>query len=459
MKLSTFILLSFAIWMMSVSCKKDFLSENPRTDLIVPNTTTALWALLDNDLVMNVTPTLGELSSDNYYLTFSYWQTIPYNHERNSYIWKKDIYEGQQNVDDWSRSYSQVLHANTVLEGVKLLSPLSTTDAEKNSIIGAALFFRANAYYNLAQIFAPPYDETTADTDPGLPIRTDPDIGTAVSRHTIRQTYDSILLYLQQAENLVSPGIAYNNKNRASRPAVYALKARVYLSMRKYQLAGQFADMALQLHDSLIDYNELDPSAFLPFSNRNKETIFQSSFNRETQVLQSFIFPEVIIDSNLLNMYEADDLRRLTFYTNLLSGQYNLNGSYSGSIYPFTGLATDELYLIRAEANAREGKITEAMNDVNELLFHRYRTGTFIPLSPSTMEEALQIIMDERRKELAFRGLRWTDLRRYNIEGANITLERTLNGQSHSLPPNSNLYVLPIPPEVVRLGNLENNPR
>lgn len=441
------------------SCKKDFLERNPSTELIIPDNVTALRALLDNDLVMNRTPIMGEVSTTDYYLTFPYWQTLPQNHERNAYIWAKEIYAGEQNVDDWSRAYTQVLHANTVLEGLKLVDPKASTTVEKNAIRGAALFFRAYAYYNLAQIFAPPYDSTTAASDLGLPIRTDPDINTKVPRHTVKQTYDSILLYLDQAESLVEPAIQYYYRNRVSKPAVLALKARVYLSMRAYAQAGEYADKALQLHDSLINYNDLDPIAVLPFTNRNKETIFQSSFSKQTQILQAFIFPEVIIDSTLLGMYDDNDLRHDTYYTNLFSGQYNLKGSYSATIYPFTGLATDELYLVRAEANARAGMLAEAIDDINTLLMNRYRTGTFTPLVPGTQAEALQIIRDERRKELAFRGLRWTDLRRYNKEGANIQLQRVLNGNTYTIPPNSKLYVLPIPPEVKSLGGLIDNER
>lgn len=99
------------------------------------------------------------------------------------------------------------------------------------------------------------------------------------------------------------------------------------------------------------------------------------------------------------------------------------------------------------------------MNDMDTLLTKRYVTGTYAPPNISTREQALQFIRDERRKELAFRGLRWTDLRRYNLENENIILRRVLNGQEFTLQPRSKLYVLPLPPEVVSLGKLEQNER
>jgi hypothetical protein len=275
----------------------------------------------------------------------------------------------------------------------------------------------------------------------------------------VQQTYDSIITYLDEAEMLITANVQYNNKNRPSKPAVLALKARVYLSMRDYAKAGEFADKSLQLYDSLIDYNTVDVFTPLPFTIRNKETIFQSHFNLESQILWALSFPEVIIDSTLLNMYDTDDLRLQIYYTNLFTGNYNLKGSYSGLVYPFTGLATDELYLIRAEANAFANNIPEAMKDINTLLTNRYMTGTYTPPVINTREEALKLIRDERRKELAFRGQRWPDLRRFNIEGENIQLRRVLNSQTHTLLPNSKLYTLPLPPEIITLGKLQQNER
>ncbi|MFP9100715.1 RagB/SusD family nutrient uptake outer membrane protein [Flavobacterium sp. RHBU_24] len=88
-------------------------------------------------------------------------------------------------------------------------------------------------------------------------------------------------------------------------------------------------------------------------------------------------------------------------------------GSYDGSPLPFSGIATDEIYLIKSECLARAGKFTEAMQVLNTLLEKRWIAGTFFPLS-ATGTAALDIILSERRKELVLRGLRWSDLRRLN---------------------------------------------
>lgn len=442
-----------------LSCNKDFLKENSRTDLDEPNSVKDLWALLDNDNVMNSAPVMGELSSDNYYISYEYWQSLSLKHEQNCYIWAKDIFQGQQNSDDWSRCYAQVYYANSVIEKLREIPGSSSGNIEMKAILGSALFYRANAFFNLAQVFAPAYDSSTAASDLGLPIRTRSNIHEKVERHTVKQTYDSILSYLDRAENLVYPNIQFAYKNRVSKPAVLALKARVYLSMGAYAQAGEYANKVLALYDSLLNYNELNSTLTLPFTRENKEVIFQSQFHFNTRIMASFVYPDVLIDSVLLGMYDSTDLRLTYFYISQFPGKYNMKGNYSGTVFPFAGLATDELYLIRAEANAISGKTADAINDINQLLENRYVAGTFTPLTPGTPADVLQLVRNERRKELAFRGLRWSDLRRYNREGANITLQRVLNGTTYTLPPNSKLYVLPLPPEVITLGGLVNNDR
>ena len=125
----------------------------------------------------------------------------------------------------------------------------------------------------------------------------------------------------------------------------------------------------------------------------------------------------------------------------------------------FTGLATDEIYLIKAECLARKNQVSEALTVLNTLLENRYKTGEFVPLSAATPTEALNKILLERRKELVWRSLRWTDLKRLNKEGANITLYREINSNHYTLPPNDPKYVFPIPDDEILLSNIDQNNR
>src|ERR1044072_6324428 len=87
------------------SCnKKEFLDERPRSDLFVPTTLEDFQALLDNDIVISLTPVLGELSADNFYLLQSSWTPLS-TKEKNAYTWDKDTYGGEGKVVDWNTPY------------------------------------------------------------------------------------------------------------------------------------------------------------------------------------------------------------------------------------------------------------------------------------------------------------------------------------------------------------------
>jgi len=59
-----------------------------------------------------------------------------------------------------------------------------------------------------------------------------------------------------------------------------------------------------------------------------------------------------------------------------------------------------------------------------------------------------------------FRGIRWTDLRRLNLDASSaITIYRKLNGTVYKLEPNSVNYILPIADDVIRLSNIPQNIR
>jgi hypothetical protein len=452
---------------LEVACNKQkFLDKKPTTAILVPSTLSDFQALLDNVKVFGLVPTLGEASSDNYYITYNAWLAMT-KREKNAYVWATDIYGGEGAQQDWNTPYQQVFYANVVLDGLKGLQMAADSADKWNSIKGAALFLRAFAFYNLAQVFAPMYDSVTARSDLGIPLRTSSSIDTLSARSSVLATYSQILNDLYEAESRLPDGTPGYALNRPVKVCAQALLARVYLSMRNYPMARATADSALKIDSQLIDYNDLPLSGtFIPIITANPETLFQASFlGPPTSIAYysaiSTNYPTTWIDTGLLRTYDTSDLRLAVFYrTKNNDTTFSLRGNYTGTLYPFGGLAIDELMLISAESAARAGDATAAMREINILLNKRWRKGKFNGYPVTTADAARDTVLLERRKELAFRGLRWTDLRRLNKEGANITLSRILvdtsNGQNNSqkftLAPNSLNYTLPIPPDVISLN-------
>ncbi|HWZ15447.1 MAG TPA: RagB/SusD family nutrient uptake outer membrane protein [Mucilaginibacter sp.] len=435
------------------SCKKDWLDAKPIQNLVIPSTLQDYQALLDNYNVFNygVQPPWGETGADNYYLTYANWQSLFSIPDKNTYVWAKDIYQGSKGTD-WQNSYQAVLYANVVLDGIKTINK-SSNPATYSNIQGSALFYRSYNFYCLADLFAKPYNPTTASTDLGIPLRVSSDPTIKSIRSTVQQTYDQITNDLVKASTMLP--IRPMFLLQPSKPAAFAMLARVYLTMGNYNKALLYADSCLAINNNLLDFNTLNASSSNPIPEFNTETIFWIALRRTANMVPS----RLVIDSNLYKSYDQNDLRKSIFFGQV-GNSLTFKGSYDGSQLMFSGLATDEIYLIRAECNARLGNTASSLDDLNTLMKNRWTAGDFTPFTATTSAQALQLVLTERRKELIFRGLRWADLRRLNMDpNYAISLERNLNGQIYSLPPNDPKYVYPIPDQEIQISGIQQNSR
>jgi tetratricopeptide (TPR) repeat protein len=447
------------------SCKKDFLDAKPSSGLVTPTQLKDFQALLENVDVMNrSTPALLQISSDDYIIVNdASWAGTFYNAERNSYIWAKDLFEGQKNIRDWNTGFTSIFVANSVIESIDNIEVTPDNLKERNNLKGWALFIRAYVLFDLVRSFSPVYDSRSASTDLGMPIRLKPGIDEIQPRASVEKTYLQILADLNLANTLLLPEVAPNNKERPCKVAVSAALARIYLSMRNYEKAEEYATQALNLYSTLIDYNQINAAERIPFNMNNAETILNTTVisNYYELSLVGGFSNAITVNPELYNLYADNDLRKTIYYgTNKQNGIIYMKFGYAGAYTsPFTGLATDELYLIKAECMARRNEVDAAMLTLNNLLIKRYRSNTFIPFTALNAAEALAKILTERRKELVWRSLRWSDLQRLNKEGAGITLMRSLNSKTYTLPPNDPRYVFPIPDDEINLSGLQQNIR
>lgn len=431
-----------------ISCEK-FLDKKPDQKLTVPSTLNDLELVLNNYETLNTRyPVAGEIASDDYYVTDATFGNLK-DRDRYFYSWQKyDDIGG-----DWSVPYRNIFNANIILESVDAIHSVEKARADK--IKGSALFLRAFHHFALAQLFCVPYHEATAAKDAGIPLRLHSDLSIIPSRATVAATYESIVGDLKEATSLL-PDVA-TVKYLPGKAAAYGLLARVYLSMRDYENAGAYADSSLRLYHSLLDYNSIEATASAPFPEFNDEVIYDA----RTLVAVMLVQSRAKVDSVLYASYDSNDVRKTAFFREYSDGSHAFKGSYTGSTSPvlFTGISTDELYLIRAECEARKGAVASALEDLNTLLVNRYKAGTFMPVSTTDAALLVDTILLERRKELLYRTLRWTDLRRLNLESQHAqTIYRKINGELLSLPPNSPRYTFEIDRNSVNQSGLQQNP-
>ena len=446
-RIASYILLLFSFAIMS--CKK-YLDEKPLQSTVIPKTLNDLQALLDNisRVNMQTTTDLLEAVSDNYYLNTSDWQSLPLS-ERLNYIWDKDA----EHFDSWRQPYiGPIYYSNVVLDLINTVTFNKSDNNLSNNIKGDALFYRSFAFERLAQLYCRPYS-STANTDLGIVLKLNSNIAEPLKRATVQQTYDQIINDLKAASELLPDSVAY--PTRPNKAAAYGTLARVYLSMRDYGNGGRYADLCLQKQNQLMDYNNYVSTNFPRF---NKEMIYYDN-PLYLGIIDNYIAK---IDSSLYQSYTNNDLRKSIFFQDNGDGTFGFQGSYIpeyANFVPFDGINTDEIYLIRAECYARAGNINAAMTDLNTLMITRWKSGAFVPFTAIDKTTALNTILTERRKELLFRNLRWSDIRRLNIEGANITLKRIVNGITYTLPPNGVRSVMLIPQQVVSFSGYPQNPR
>lgn len=430
---------------------KEFLEAKPDKKLAVPQTLEDMAALLDN-VYMNSYAMIAEVAADNFYHTETIWNSIPAERDREIYTWQNDAIDGDAGA--MSGRYNSIFTANVVLEGLADNPPNSTQRLEWERLKGSALFYRAYALAETAQLFTEPYEAERRNVALGIPLKLNPDVNEKSTRGTLGETYDRVISDLKEAAVLLP--VASSIATRPNRVAAFGALARVYLYMRDYEKAGLYADTALQLNHELLDYNQLSTTASVPFTRLNKETLFYS-YSSSSNLTQS----RCKVDSNLYDSYAARDLRKGLFFRANADGSYAFKGSYTGSTSTsFNGITTAELYLIKAECKARANQKDTAMEALNTLMAKRWANGFFVPFTAVDADEALNKILIERRKELVFRAQRWNDLRRLNKEPvfAKI-LMRKLGNQVYELAPNDKRYVFPIPEDIVQLSGIEQNER
>lgn len=435
-----------AIFCLSIlSCKNEWLDAKPDKSLVVPSSAADYQTLLDNVSFFNTSACpYAEMASDDYTLAFNNWQSAALI-QRNTFMWAKDQLEGNPN-GDWNETYKRLLTNNIILEGLQKVSP---TDPGYNAVKGTALFNRAYDFYNLAQQYCKVFSAETANDDLGVPLKLTGNVNEKIGRSSVSATYKQIINDFKSASGLLPATPLY--KTRPSIPATYAMLARVYLSMEDYANAGLYADSCLQIYSTLIDYNTLSKTAARPVPLFNNEVIMNWDNGIGSIMLSGTVNPD------LFNSYNSNDLRKTVFFnptTKVFRGTYNATAIHHN------GPSVDEVFLIRAECLARAGNTADAMRDLNTLLAKRFVAGTFTAVMATDPLDALKKVLSERRKELCFRGLRWTDLRRLNKDSRfAITLTRNLNGQIFTLPPNDPRYVFEIPKDEILISGIPQNIR
>lgn len=431
-----------------------FLDVKPDEKLTVPNTLLDFLAIL-NGTEINLGPSEGEIMAGDYYVSDDDFQALFCESDIDTYSWKDSPFIQKCDGDDgWTQNYTNIYRANVALEGLDEFESSKGISEQSSTTRGHALFMRAINHFELAVIWGEPYDPTDAENKLGIPLKTIADFNEKSVRSSLASTFAQILEDLEMAAELLP---MQRQTNRwPGKYAAWGYLARVYLYMQDFEKARFYAEQCLAKgHHALIDFNTIDVAANYPF-NLNSNTEFFVARNLTTAYYSLNINVRKI-DSDLYNSYIEDDLRKLAFFRINTDGSIRFKGGQSGSGSLFSGTTLGEMYLISAETHARNGNYSESRKYLNDLLKKRMKSDYVLPEIAD--EELLDDILLERRKELVMRGIRFGDIKRLNVLGANIGLKRIIMGEEYILPPNDLRFSLLIPESVIRISGMVQNKR
>ncbi len=434
----------------------NFLDVEPK-GYSIPTTVEDYDRMLNNPIFTS-TAGLDEilyLTDETYNPSFN---TTSISYMQNLYCWK-EVVDMDINNDPvfWGPLYNRVYTANVVIDEV--MDATGGTPLRKQQLKAEACFQRAYQYYQLMTLYAPVYDKATANTDLGVPLQTSTNITAPTQpRSTVQQCMDFIFNDLKEAYDFLPE--ANINKYRPCKNTVNALLARIYLFIADYANAEKYADHALQANHRIINYADYLSEDNYPALNENPQELWVIQAQSE--------FAGCFFDyfsSEALDKFDADAMlydSRMLYFT--FPGSDGLCRIPLLSTYrPNFGIGFPELYFIKAECLLRnKGDIDGALALVNKIREQRIAPEGNVFLSATTVEEALQIVLDERYRELLMLGQRWTDMRRLDKEGKMSTIERhdPEGNLLATLRPHDKAYVLQIPISVQNFNpGMPLNPR
>jgi tetratricopeptide (TPR) repeat protein len=359
------------------------------------------------------------------------------------------VFDHQPNSNSYSGFWSQIYYcialSNNLLQGIDKIvatNPSTNFDTYK----GQALTARAMMYFDLVRLYGKSYDDDK--TSFGVPNITTPlDASAQPLRATVEQNYNQILNDLKAAAPLLPKA---RNNGYINYYVNLAMQARVYLYMKDYPNALKAVE---EVVNNTSNYNLYSNAAWVDSwkTQFGSESVFElgvfpSEGDLTTGSLGFYTRRKGHTQSTVLGWFMASD-----YYLNRLNEDPadvrfgilsfdEISPTHMGALYKYSGstsLAGDgkatatavnikvirlsELFLIAAEAALPTDK-AKAAGYLQQI---RKRSPGLVPATAANI--TLDMILDERSKELIGEGHRFFDMIRlnkpitFNDELGNIT--------------------------------------
>lgn len=316
-------------------------------------------------------------------------------------VFNKSIFTNNSFITNtWLRSYSAINVVNNILEVIDLVD-----EADRDRVMGEALFIRGAIYFELAKLYGMPYVSGNTNTNLAVPLILSPtrEVSAAdlLPRNSVEEVYQQALTDLETAEELLPATNGFFARNYVAS----ALLSRIYLQMERFADARDAADRSITI--ATANGKSLLDNYMSAFNNEadTQEDLFAIQVNPQDPANNMHLFystPDfggrdgdvTILDAHI-NQYEEGDERLEQFVER--AGEIRTD-KWRDQFRNVKVIRLAEMYLTRAETNFREGTSVGAtpLEDINLI-----RTRVNLPEKNSlTLEEILM----ERKLELAHEG-------------------------------------------------------
>lgn len=469
-------ILFLALAMIFSSCKKEWLDLLPsnriESSLAINTITDARSAMNGVYYQMQRSSYYGGRMSWHADITGDDMRTWGNSSTRSGATYSYDY--NPQNVpsDLWEQPYSVIRLSNNLLSLIDEIEITAAQEAERNQIKGEALMARALAHFDINRVYGYPYLKDKG-ASLGAAIVTSPLAADAKpSRNTVSENYDQLIIPdLLAAIPLLSENRS-TSQGRFNKWAAKLLLSRVYL----YK-----GDNANALREAEECIKGAEAAGYTLYTNANYLAQWQTKFSTESlfEIVNitgqntgsngipnwsaantSNAYHEMGLTKGFYDLLKADPKDvRLT----LLRKGFNYPNAFPGFILKYTNggnLPTESnviLYrLSEAYLNAAEAAVKLGNQNEKSAKYLNSIVGRANPVKSVTGNVTLEMVLEERRKELFGEGHRAFDLLRNGL-----TIFRTDDEESKMLLPdhakiidwNNFRCILPIP-----IGEIEVNP-
>jgi hypothetical protein len=363
------------------------------------------WSNHDAAHIMNL-KLAGDLMTEDMIQHNTSWHYFDYNIAEGN-----NLANYRRPVHTWEMLYSVISGANQAIE---FINPETENETMRN-ILGQALALRSYCYHVLIQRFQHAY--TVNREALGIPIILSAREGPSrFYRVPVWEVYQQIETDLLRAIGLLGPARA--SKDFINRAVAQGFLARVYMNLERYAEAEQMAAEAraafpiMSLEEAgTYGYNNENNSEWMwglktTAENTYMFASFQSHIASDGQGYAGLGAFKSMDNRLFRQMGPADVRRNLHHMDEAANRFYNLKfRDVSNWMMDNIYMRSSEMLLIEAEAQARQGKYTQAATTLMELMSRR---DPGFSITSATVED----IFLQKRLECWGEGVIFYDYRR-----------------------------------------------